>query len=189
MSSRFIPEVETVLQAAGWFPGRRVSEEVIQKLDEMRPLFPAVRRVAVEFAGLYFEANGDTVYRGPDGEVLKGANSEILWNPHFRSSFCIDPIAAFIDYGDYEHQEYEGICGCKARFIGFQSYYNVLGFPQMVSGHDHILMDERGRLFLVDYVHTLLGETIEQALHNLILKTGMQWWDLEKDAPQRDSLD
>ena len=45
--------------------------------------------------------------------------------------------------------------------------------PRAVRGDDHLLIDEFGRLFFIDYFDILVGETIEQALHNLITGTGL----------------
>ena len=106
-------------------------------------------------------------------------------NPEFRPSFCIDPLAAFEDYGHSETDDYEKHFGCKVRFIGFLSYSvsSASDGTRWVSGADHLLIDEHGRLFWVDYVVTLIGDTIEHALNNLILDTGMQRWDGENNAP------
>jgi hypothetical protein len=179
MNPRFEPEVEEVLRAAGWFPGRKASEEELQAWDAMRPLFPAARRALEEFAGLYVEARGNLRLDEPD----EAGNPR--WNPNYRSSFCIDPVAACEDYGNAEMDDYEKFFGCRMWCIGFNAYSVRLlkNGKKEVSGQDHFLMDEHGRMFLVDYDDTLVGDSIEQALHNLITATGMQYWDVKNDVP------
>lgn len=53
MNFRFSPEVESRLREAGWHPGRQIDDEELQRLDSLRPLFPAAQIALREFSGLY----------------------------------------------------------------------------------------------------------------------------------------
>lgn len=81
--SQFSTKVGKVLREAGWFPGRKVSDERIQQWDTIRPLFSAAREALQEFAGLYVEASGSIF-------VESGRINRDEYDP----PFCIDPIAA-----------------------------------------------------------------------------------------------
>lgn len=148
MISRFTPEVEDSLQAAGWFPGRRLDPEVLAAMRSAisrqsnryggrLAVFPAAEEVLAEFGGL----------------VIGGDRPGVDVNPR---PFALDPtlvahqVETLLDVG---------------RALG------VRVCPLGVEGLDEAVLaiTEPGAVLAIDPIgEWLLGNTIDEALDVLV---------------------
>jgi hypothetical protein len=140
---RFSPATRTVLEKAGWFPGRDIAKQLEQwkrKLEKSGfPMSAAAEKVLREFGGLNIRQEG------PGLEMA-------------RQSFELDPSVA----------EHEKECfAAHSRFAG--TSLSPLGEHE--DGHGYLAIGDDGRVFLMGLVSDdlwLEGNTIEEALEALI---------------------
>lgn len=141
---RFPPDVRSVLEKAGWFPGRDVSAAVGQweirfaETLAQLPFFPVVRAALCEFGGLVLPQYG------PSGSLGGGFTS-------------------------YLHPTGGGV-GVEAA-EGFAEEYGNAVFPlgNNQDGPAEIVMDEQGRVFFLHWAEDFfLGAGVDAALVALI---------------------
>jgi hypothetical protein len=175
MEQRFNPEVENVLRAAGWFPGRQVSQKKLEEWEAIRPLFPAAHRVLREFGNLEIPyITGPNM--GHDDELALSFDPFINWEPDSNES-----MAKFEE--EFGCRLYP--LGVSEAHLGFYKGERLLGYPG-----NALILDERGRLFCYFYGLGLIGNTFDKALCNFILHLkNPRWqfeaklWDIRNDKP------
>jgi hypothetical protein len=138
--SRFPDEVSEVLRAAGWAPGRRVSDEQLQDWSAQLEGFvmsEAAAQALREFGGLSVDQ------RGPGLECA-------------RAAFEIDPVLALYenDRFDLYRDEY----GVELFPLG-----------EAAGSHYFLAIDPAGRTYLVMDDILVLAESFDAALEALVL--------------------
>jgi hypothetical protein len=148
MSARFSPAVEAALDAAGWYPGRRLDEDTLAGIRRAVARYegpfggtaayhPAVDRALEEFGGLVIGTDR------PGDEL----------NPR---PFAIDPMSAARDMGAIVD---------AGRILGTGLYpLGVEGLDEAVLAMNHL-----GQVFAVDPVgEWFLGDSLDAALETLL---------------------
>lgn len=150
MPDRFPFEVDAVLQASGWFEGRRTDAEAamaigqvreqIGRHDERTESFPAASEALGEFGGIF------VIQDGPGRELA-------------RRPFAIDPTE---------------VAATTETLAGIGTQLRTRLFPIGMEGdHDSILaIAENGAVYAIDHTGVwLLGESIDAALVTLVTGT------------------
>ena len=148
MSTRFSPAVEAALDAAGWYPGRRLDEGTLASMRRAVAAYegpfggtaaghPAVDRALAEFGGLVIGTDR------PGDEL----------NPR---PFAIDPLSAARDMAAIVD---------AGRILGTGLYpLGVEGLDEAVLAMNHL-----GQVFAIDPVgEWLLGDSLDAALETLV---------------------
>lgn len=133
------PDVEVVLNRAGWYPGRRIAQIVEEwrgKLDAEFRIFPAAEAALLEFGALQINQSGE------------GAECS-------REHFVIDPILG-LGEGEYFAELGES--------LGTALY--PLG--EAFGGHALLAIGEDGRVFAVGGEPELVGPDIASAIQALV---------------------
>ena len=142
--SRFSPEVDEVLRAAGWAPGRQVPDSQLQawsdRLGEGFTMFGTAAAALREFGGLEVDQSGP-------GEA---------WA---REPFELDPALAF---------------GEEDRFQLHTDEYGMELFPlgEAYGGYYFLAIDPTGRTYLVMDDIKLIAESFDEALESLVRGRG-----------------
>lgn len=147
---RFPPDVRSVLEKAGWFPGRDVGAAIgqweIHEAEEVSglPFFPVARAALHEFGGLVLPQYDR------DGQVGGGFSSATF------------PTSA-------------GVCTDAARVFADEYDNPVFPIGNNEDGPAELVMDEQGRVFLLHWAGSFyIGTGIDDALTALI-RGNDQW--------------
>lgn len=153
MRNRFLPEVEDRLRVADWYPGRRIADAELERMDEKKPLFLYAQRAIEEFAGIYVESY------------------------NYKRSFCINPLALM---EDDDLSLLERVMKRRIYPLGFIDY-SVEAWG--VTGNEAMFIDECGCVYAFRSCDLLIGLSIDEALNNLGTEKGFRLWDFANDAP------
>ena len=154
---RFLPEVEAVLREVGWFPGRVVPMDqlkqwlIIERELENGPrvqlrMFSAAWRILREFGGLTIEQDAPGVTFSRESFFFDPSRGGWWGEEWFIDEWEAD--GALFPLGNWGNPDVSG-------------FYRTDAFCFAVTGQGKIISDSENLL--------LLGNTIEEALTNLIV--------------------
>lgn len=140
--SRFSAQVEAVLRAVGWYPGRQVPDLVAEwqstlMASDKFEMFPSAKRALLEFGGLSIDQ------RGPGVTCA-------------REPFIFNPLLVRGESDRFD--EFEGLLKTRLYPLG-----------EAVGGHCFWALGENEHAYLIMEDVRLVGRSLDEALENLIL--------------------